>query len=371
MKKIHLSVFVSGHGFGHISRSLEAILQILIKNPEWTATINSPRGEEFANSLDITGIWGKVRNRIQFRKIKSDVGIVQKDSLGMDLESTESEILEFKKNKNSLIQAETEYLKKERPDLIWSDSSSFPFLISYDLKIPSLFLGNFTWDYIYSYYESEIFQKYSKELKNEYKLCELGLVLPLSCPVTSIPKTKNIGLLGRKPNLNKEEARRYYGFEEGIEYYLFSFGAYGIDSSHFDWKEWDPSKRRIVIGGMEWKIQSKNNLGIVTIPNCHYPDLLRASDFVLTKPGYGILSESYFAGTPILYTDRGNFPEYKYLVETLQSQYKSAYISHNDLFSFRWEEASKSAISANLNPDPRFQRDAVKEIESSIIELLK
>ncbi|GBF37130.1 glycosyl transferase [Leptospira johnsonii] len=370
MKKVHISAYVSGHGFGHISRSLEAILQILIQNPEWSATIHSPRGEEFASSLDVSGIWGKVRSRIRFRKMKSDVGIVQKDSLGMDLDSTEAEILEFKKNKNSLLQLETEYLKKERPDIIWSDSSSLPFLISSDLKIPSLFLGNFTWDYIYSYYESSIFQIYSKELKKEYALCDLGLVLPLSCPVTSILKTKNIGLLGRKPNLNKEEARRYYGFEEGIEYYLFSFGAYGIDSSHFDWKEWDPSKRRIVIGGIEWKIEAKNNLGIVTIPHCHYPDLLRASDFVLTKPGYGILSESYFSGTPILYTDRGNFPEYKYLVEALQSQYKSSYISHNDLFSFRWEKSSKNAIDSNVRPDPILQKDPITDIITCIKELI-
>lgn len=371
MRNVQISAFVSGHGFGHISRSLEAILQILIRNPEWTATIHSPRGEEFASSLNVSGIWGKVRSRIRFRKTRSDVGIVQKDSLGMDLDSTESEILEFKKNKDYLIETETEYLKKERPEIIWSDSSSLPFLISSNLRIPSLFLGNFTWDYIYSYYKSSIFQKYSEELNKEYALCDLGLVLPLSCPVTSIPKTKKIGLLGRKPNLNKEEARRYYGFEEGIEYYLFSFGAYGIDSSHFDWREWDPSKRRIVIGGIEWKIEAKNNLGIVTIPLCHYPDLLRASDFVLTKPGYGILSESYFAGTPILYTDRGNFPEYKYLVEALQSQYKSSYISHKDLFSFRWEEASRNAIGSNALPDPRFQKDAIQEIQDSILELIE
>ncbi|EIE00244.1 glycosyl transferase [Leptospira licerasiae] len=371
MKKIHISAYISGHGFGHISRSLEAILRILIKNPEWTATVHSPRGEEFASSLDVSGIWGQVRARIRFRKTRSDVGIVQKDSLGMDLDSTASEIIEFKKNKDSLLQIETEYLKKENPDVIWSDSSSLPFLISSQLKIPSLFLGNFTWDYIYSYYKSEIFQRYAEELKKEYALCDIGLILPLSCPVASIPKTRKIGLLGRKPNLNKEEARKYYGFEEGTEYYLFSFGAYGINSSHFDWKKWDPSKRRIVIGGIEWRVEAKNNLGIVTIPHCHYPDLLRASDFVLTKPGYGILSESYFAGTPILYTDRGDFPEYKYLVEALQSLYKSSYISHDDLFSFRWEEASKSAISSNVHSDPTFQKDAVQDIQDSIIEIIK
>ncbi|TGL64227.1 glycosyl transferase [Leptospira sarikeiensis] len=370
MKKVKISAFVSGHGFGHISRSLEAITKLLYQNPEWSATIHSPRGEEFASSLDMNGIWGTVKTKVQFRKTKTDVGIVQKDSLGMDLDSTEKEIIEFKKKVTDLFGSECDFIKKEKPDLIWSDSGSLPFQISSDLKIPSLFLGNFTWDYIYSHYDSLIFQEYSKELKKEYSLCDLGLILPLSCPVTSILKKKEIGLLGRKPNLSKEEARKYYGFEEGIEYYLFSFGAYGIDSSQFDWKYWDPSKRRIVIGGIEWKIESKNNLGIVTIPNCHYPDLLSACDFVLTKPGYGILSEAYFAETPILYTDRGNFPEYPYLVEALKSQYKSSYISHEELFNFQWTEASSTAKFANPKNDPRFQKDSTQDILDSIKEIL-
>ncbi|TGK05185.1 glycosyl transferase [Leptospira langatensis] len=368
MSNIKISAYISGHGFGHISRSLEALSNILLLRPDWSVRIISPRGEEFARSLDDKGLWGRVKDRFSFESEKPDVGIIQRDSLGMDLEATKSEIEIFRKNKESFLDKQTKSLRAETPDLIWSDSSSLPFCLSSSLHIPSLFLGNFTWDFIYSKYEDPIFRSFSQELKEEYENCDLGLVLPLSCPITSIRNTREIGLLGRKPNLDKESARRYYGFEEGIQYYLFSFGAYGIDPTQFDWKNWDPSKKRIVVGGVEWK--GENHLGLVSIPKCHYPDLLRACDFVLTKPGYGILSEAYFAGTPVLYTDRGDFPEYPYLVKELGSKFNSAYISHNNIYSFHWDPSSRKAIENQPKPDPRFEKNAIYDILNFIEELI-
>ena len=45
-----------------------------------------------------------------------------------------------------------------------------------------------------------------------------------------------------------------------------------------------------------------------------YEDLVAAVDVVVTKPGYGIIAECIAAGTPMLYTSRGDFREYDLLV---------------------------------------------------------
>ena len=45
-----------------------------------------------------------------------------------------------------------------------------------------------------------------------------------------------------------------------------------------------------------------------------YEDLVRASDVVMTKPGYGIVSECLANGAAILYTARGRFAEYPVMV---------------------------------------------------------
>lgn len=362
MSKLRLLLYVSGHGFGHISRSMETLIRILLKKMDWTATVISGRAESFINTLDPKQGWGEVRNRVRFRNAYPDVGIEQKDSLGMDLEATAAKIESFRKERNRFLETEEREIRKEGADILISDSGSLPFVLSKSLGFPSLFLGSFTWDFIYSHYKNEIFTSFAEEIREEYLLCDLGLILPLSCPVDSIPERKEIGLVGRKPLLSRTEARRYFGMEDGVEYFLFSFGAYGIDASKFDWETWNPLGKRIVIGGLEWKVPARNNLGILNLGPCHYPDLLRACDYVLTKPGYGILSEAYYAGTPILYTDRGDFPEYDYLVRELGSKFRSSYLSQRDLLSFRWEQAIHNANSREPEKDPRMERDGVEDV---------
>ncbi|TGK56173.1 glycosyl transferase [Leptospira wolffii] len=370
MSRVNLLFYISGHGFGHVSRSMETVSRILAKKEDWSATIVSERAEEFTRTLDPNSVWGKIKDRVKFRKGSPDVGIVQKDSLGMDLEATVLSIETFRNNRDRFLEAEEEEIRKNLPNLLFSDSGSLPFVLSDRFKIPSFFLGSFTWDFIYSHYENDIFQTFETEMKKEYSLCNFGFILPLSCPVTSISNAKDIGLIGRRPNLSKDEARRYFGMEDGVEYYLFSFGAYGIDSSRFDWKSWNPQKKRIVVGGLEWKVPSEYSLGILNVGNCHYPDLLRACDYVLTKPGYGILSEAYYAGTPILYTDRGNFPEYEYLVGELRSKFRSCYLSQDELYAFKWENASRTALDKLPQTDDRLSRDGVTDILTRLESIL-
>ena len=48
-----------------------------------------------------------------------------------------------------------------------------------------------------------------------------------------------------------------------------------------------------------------------------YVDLVGAADVVVTKPGYGIVSDAIAAGTRMIYTDRGDFPEYPILVREM------------------------------------------------------
>ena len=42
-----------------------------------------------------------------------------------------------------------------------------------------------------------------------------------------------------------------------------------------------------------------------------------ASDVVVTKPGYGIVTDAIAAGARLVYTDRGAFPEYDVMVRDM------------------------------------------------------
>ena len=68
-----------------------------------------------------------------------------------------------------------------------------------------------------------------------------------------------------------------------------------------------------------------------------YEDLVGAADAVVTKPGYGIISECIANDAAVLYTSRGHFAEYDVVVAEMPKYVRSAFINHDELFAGKWE----------------------------------
>lgn len=62
-------------------------------------------------------------------------------------------------------------------------------------------------------------------------------------------------------------------------------------------------------------------------------DLIRAADVVVSKPGYGISADIIRQQIPLLYTDRGEFAEYPYLVQMLDDWGTAEFIPQEELIS--------------------------------------
>jgi L-arabinokinase len=73
----------------------------------------------------------------------------------------------------------------------------------------------------------------------------------------------------------------------------------------------------------------------LTLPDAQrqYQDLVRAVDMIITKPGYGIVADAMAHQIPILYTERGEFPEYPHLVQALNELAIAELIPQRDLLS--------------------------------------
>lgn len=370
-----ITYYVSGHGFGHISRSMEIILHLLRSFPDLEIDLVTFR-EKFLTTLSLSEEDSKNLERLCVRKKDVDVGMIQKDSLSIDIRATEKKLKEFDLQKQYIQISEIESCLDFETELIVSDSASLPFMVADKIKIPSLFVGNFTWDFIYSGYakESPVFERTAKILYEEYYHATFGLLLPFACPAPSLAEQKQIGLVGRKPYLNKEAAKELFQLPKDKTHLLFSFGAYGVETSRFHWERFDPEKYTIVLSGTDFdltQIPKKQKTGIVQLSGIHYPDLLTACDYVITKPGYGIMSESVYAKTPLLYTDRGNFPEVPYLRKNLNEEIPSAYISNEELFSFRFDPSIANVLSWKGKPSSLFQRDGREDVKHAVSVFLK
>jgi L-arabinokinase len=82
-----------------------------------------------------------------------------------------------------------------------------------------------------------------------------------------------------------------------------------------------------------------------------YEDLVRASDVVVTKPGYGIIAECLANDTAMLYTSRGQFVEYEILVDAMPNFLRCRFIDHDDLFAGRWQRHLEAVLAQPAPPD--------------------
>jgi len=83
-----------------------------------------------------------------------------------------------------------------------------------------------------------------------------------------------------------------------------------------------------------------------------YEDVVGAADVVVTKPGYGIVSDAVGAGTRLLYTDRGDFPEYPILVRELPRYLAAEYITGMELAEGQLGRALQAVLGKPIPEAP-------------------
>jgi hypothetical protein len=83
-----------------------------------------------------------------------------------------------------------------------------------------------------------------------------------------------------------------------------------------------------------------------------YPDVVGAADVVVTKPGYGIVTDAIGAGTRLVYTDRGDFPEYPVMVAEMPRWLACAHVPSAELRAGRFLEAVERVLALPVPPPP-------------------
>lgn len=261
-----------------------------------------------------------------------DVGIVQKDSLEMNVGRTLEACRIFHQQIPKLIDDEISFIKRKKIHLILGDVPPLCFEIAWRASLPSVAIGNFTWDWIYRAYLSDFpaFLPLIDEMQSFYRKAALALSLPFSCDMGIFPNQQPIPLISRISSLDKIEARKRFSLPAAARVVLISFGGFGLERL-----PWERLKRLddliFVTTGEGYKADRK--LLFLPEAQAHYEDLLRAADVVISKPGYGIMADVIAHRVPLLYTSRGNFPEYPFLVQALRQWATCEFIPQEELLA--------------------------------------
>jgi L-arabinokinase len=338
--------YISGHGFGHASRDIELINAIVAARADVRIV---------ARTAIPAWMFARARHRADIQPIETDTGLVQIDSLRFDERESARRAAAFYRTFDERVDAEARVLRAAGADLVVGDIPPLAFAAARRAGVRSMAIGNFTWDWIYGVYPAfaELAPDVVPTIRDAYATATRALRLPFHGgfePMAAV--TDDIPLIARRSHRDPADTRRLLGIEDDRPLVLASFGAYGAPL---------PYDTVRAAGLTLLTVEQNPPQGL------DYPDLVAAADVVVSKPGYGIVSECIANGTPLLYTSRGRFIEYDLLVAEMPRVLQCREISQEDLFEGRWADAVAALLA---QPGPP-ERPRVDGAEIAAAEVLK
>lgn len=352
---MRIAYYIDSHGFGHSTRSIAAATEF---PADWTLILrtNGPKWlfeEELPRPFEIL-------------PSPLDLHPVQSNGYRIDPEATIHHLLERMKSADRLIDQERRWIEENRIDQVVSDISPLAVEAAARAGVPSYGVSNFTWHWIL---EPMVLQSGSDQAIEAVKALEemtgratKNFRLPFSAPETFPPGSIETPLLIRSPRKEREDLRREWGFDPNLSWVLITFG--GFDESGRDLSrlaELAPlqflrtlpqaeRKRRGRTGAAIERDSVIPNLWWYVAPDLHHPDLVGAVDAVITKPGYGILSETMPLGKPILLDRRPDFREFEVVERVLETYPQASFLPSERMAAFDFEPELTEILNVEAVP---------------------
>ena len=324
--------YISGHGFGHAARAIELIREIRAQRSDARVVVRTS-----VPSWLFAPIAGEA---VQVQALETDTGVVQIDSLHLDEDQTARTAARFFADFDRRAAIEAELIRGVGADLVAGDIPPLAFAAAQRAGVPSVAIGNFTWDWIYGIYPAfnRVAPNVIPAIRRAYATATRALRLPLHGGFEPMAgRVFDIPFIARRSTRDRVETRRRLGLAGDRPVLLLSFGGYGIN---LPLEALRRSERFTIIEPMR-----KPPDGLL------YQDLVAAADVVVSKPGYGIVSECVANATALLYTSRGRFVEYDLIVEQMPGILRCRYLSQEDLLAGHWAEAIEGLLAQPAAPD--------------------
>ncbi len=355
MNRPILYIAITNHGFGHATRtaSVAATIQKLCPEALLIMVTTAPRW------LLECYIEGDFIHRPR----AYDLGVVQADSLNMDKQATLEKLQEIKKNQNSIIASEVNFIRQNRVGLVLAD---IPFLaapIAKAANIPCWMLSNFGWDFIYHSWGSG-FTEIADWISECYQKSDHLFRLPFYEPMSAFTNVTDIGLTGGEPRYAADELRFKWGITAPLEKtVLLTFGGLGLQQIPYEnlqlFSDWQ---------FITFDKSAPDLANLVKINDLKYRpvDLMPVCGRLVSKPGYGTFSEATKYGIPIVSITRDDFAEAAFLLEGISNYNHHQILTPSKFFDGKWE-----FLHQPLNPPKLAQtiaKDGNETIAKAVIE---
>lgn len=340
--------YLSGHGFGHFTRS-EAVLAALAADGEAVHVRTNGKALPLARRA----AWAA-----SVEEVDVGPGVVQRGPLAVDPAATRDAVQSHLARWPATVAAEVAAARALGARLVWADVPPLAFEVARRAGVPGLACANFAWSWIYERWagEDEAFEVIAARLRVAEGLATDLVALPGGGGLDAFGPPRPSLALRRPPTVARGEARdrlrRLAGAPDGAAVVLLSFGGYGAELDLSAAARANPSHHFLAFAAPS----SPPPPNLVVLPHDHglaHQDLVLGADALIGKPGYGTFSECLEGPTPFVVVRMGDgFREHGPLAATIRRLLPSAELSHEELVAGRWGAAIEAARAARPGAAP-------------------
>ena len=335
-----LAAYVSGHGWGHLTRLAEVLRDVRVRAPDLPIAVVGRVPERLVRRA--------VADPVAVRAVACDVGLAQRDALAIDERATAELCRAFEATWEERVAAEAAYLRACGARAVLADVPPLAFAAAARAGVPAIGLGNFSWDWVYRHLAARepSLEGSAARAARAYGEATLFLALPFEGDLSAFPRRERVGFVARRPRVARAEARRRLGLDDRPAA-LLSFGGVGLPALRPEMLGSDAGAAAIrYLFPADLSGDRLDALGL------DYPDVLGAADVVVTKPGYGIVTDAIGAGTRMVYTERGDFPEYPIMVREMDRWLACVHVGNRELLAGRLAGPVRRALALPVPPPP-------------------
>jgi len=355
MSRPVLYVAITSHGFGHAVRaaSVAAAAQALL--PELLPI--------FVTKVPQWLLKSYVSGDFLQRDRALDVGVVQSDSIQMDLDATRQELENLRDNQEQIIQEEAEFITSQGANLVIADIPALAGKIAQAAGIPCWSISNFGWDFIYRDWGGK-FIELADWMSEGYASSDRTFRLPMHEPMSAFPNKTDMGLTGGVPKWSAEAIREQFNLTTPQQKtVLLSFGGLGLHKIPYQNLQYFTDWQFITFDQ-----QAPNYPNLLKISDNNYRplDLMPISGRVMSKPGYSTFSEALRLGVTIVSLRRERFAESPLLLEGIENYGYHQILSPATFFDRDWGFLRESPQPPRS--DEPVATNGTEEIASAIVD---
>ena len=345
-----IAYYITAHGYGHGTRSCDVLRALHSYAPQQPVIVTTDLPRDFLASrlADCTNI--------TVRSGAFDIGLVQTDSIRSDLSRTLDKLERLYAREETLIEQEMRFIEANDIALVVADIPALPLAAAQRTGMPNIAIGNFSWDWIYEAYipQNPRWKFFVEKFRAVYEQTDLLLRLPFAPPMEPFQKRKDIPLLASPGTARREEIRKL-GQESRNEHapainkpwVLLSFTSLDLDTSALEKISSLTDYEFFCVEPVAFPDSCVHSISRKSVA---FADILASCDIVISKPGFGLVSECIANRKPLIYADRGDFAEYPYLVKGIETYLRNAHIPSADLYAGNFSATLENIKTA---PEPK------------------